>query len=323
MNEHENRQISHQIDFERYKTGEVRKLMSVLNSANSQISEKIQKSSGIYTKKRLKEVEKEIKKIADSARADIEDGFDIKGIVEEEIEAQKKIISKLVNSDFKTPILKNVTEAAAFRPVVNATFSSYLDSIDSRLYSIWDSAVRTGYLTGQTSKQIVKTVIGTAGTGIVSTLRKSLEANTRTILQSFADVARRESFRENEELFSGYKILATLDLRTCLVCASFEDKKYKTLNNVPMLPIHTNCRCVIIPIIRGYSDVQYEGERAAIDGTENGNVTYEEWFDKQSDERKLDILGRTRYDMYKNGDKIKDFVSGNKVLTLDELKKTA
>jgi SPP1 gp7 family putative phage head morphogenesis protein len=154
-------------------------------------------------------------------------------------------------------------------------------------------------------------------------LRKSLEANTRTILQSFADVAHRETFKENDSLFRGYRVLATLDLRTCLVCASLEGKIYKTLDDVPTLPIHTNCRCVLIPIIRGYSDIQYEGERAAMDAPEKGNVTYEEWFDKQSDERQLDILGRTRYEMYKGGDKIKDFVSGNKILTLDELRKSA
>jgi SPP1 gp7 family putative phage head morphogenesis protein len=323
MNGHENSQISHQVNFERYKTGEVKKLLTVLDSADRQISERIKKTNGVYTKKRLQEVEREIKKIADSARTDIENNFDIEGVVEEEITAQKKIISKLVDSDFKTPTLKAVSDAAEFRPVVSSTFSSYLDSIDSRLYSTWDSAVRTGYLSGQTSQQIVKTVIGVAGTGTISSLRKSLEANTRTMLQSFADVARREVFRENDNLFSGYKVLATLDLRTCLICGTFDGKTYKSLDDIPILPVHLNCRCVLIPIISGYSDVQYEGERAAMDGPEKGNVTYEEWFDKQADERQLDILGSTRYGMYKNGDKIKDFVSGNKILTLDELKENA
>jgi SPP1 gp7 family putative phage head morphogenesis protein len=47
--------------------------------------------------------------------------------------------------------------------------------------------------------------------------------------------------------------LATLDLRTCSICAADHNKIY-TRADVPLLPRHPNCRCAYSPWIEGYTE---------------------------------------------------------------------
>jgi hypothetical protein len=49
-------------------------------------------------------------------------------------------------------------------------------------------------------------------------------------------------------------------------------------------------------------------------------LNYTDWFDRQKDDVKLDILGPSRYAEYKNGKAVTAFVKDDKVLTLEALK---
>jgi hypothetical protein len=52
---------------------------------------------------------------------------------------------------------------------------------------------------------------------------------------------------------------------------------------------------------------------------QSGPLNYHDWFERQSDANKLDILGPSRYQAYKNGMLISSFVKDNKILSLKEL----
>ena len=70
---------------------------------------------------------------------------------------------KTIGADinFIKPSSKQVFEAALFIPLSDtATFESFLNSFENGLFSIWDSAIRTGYITGQSTKEVVKEVLG-------------------------------------------------------------------------------------------------------------------------------------------------------------------
>ena len=124
--------------------------------------------------------------------------------------------------------MEQIKTAALFKPIGDSfTYQSYLNSIQEGLYNTWDTAVRTGYLTGQTTQQIVRKVLGKAGKvgeltepGTMQKLRNSVWANTRTALQSFAEETNEQVYRKNEQYFGNgeykYEYLATLDNRTCL-----------------------------------------------------------------------------------------------------------
>lgn len=60
----------------------------------------------------------------------------------------------------------------------------------------------------------------------------------------------------NESAFKAYKdggceeveIYAAKDERTCEICGTRHEKKYK-IDKIPILPFHPNCRCTYLPVI--------------------------------------------------------------------------
>lgn len=327
MNKLENGIIKYQIDLERYKNGRADEVVEMLDKAAAQVSKFVRRTSHIHTKERYKEVAKKLRGVSKALRQEVEDGTDIDGLIDAELERQERLLKSAVNVTLDMPSREQIKAAALFRPITEGmTWKSYLDGIESGLFNVWDSAVRTGYLTGETTASIVRRVMGgvTRGErltnpGQIRSLRNSVYANTRTALQSFAAEARNAVFERNEEYFGEggykYKYLATLDSRSCLVCAASDGSLYRTLSEAPQVPRHRGCRCVVVP----YFNVE-GGERASAGGYVSDKVDFEEWLRAQDERTQLDVLGRARYEMFKRGERISQFVDNGRVLTLEELR---
>lgn len=261
MNALENSVIKCQIDFERYKNGQANEIIELLDKADAEISRFIRQTNGVVTKARYKKVAEKVREVSKSLKNKVDDNIDLDGLIEYELLKEKKLLDMskkyIANPKkdilFKYPTLEQIKSAALFRPATDGlTYQSYLNGIEAGLFNTWDSAVRTGYLLGQSSKQIVKNVMGSVSqsdrlinAGTIQPLRNSVYANTRTLLQSFAEETREQVYKANEEYFGDgeykYEYLATLDSRTCLVCGNFDSKLFKKLEDAPHLPQHRNC----------------------------------------------------------------------------------
>jgi len=115
-------------------------------------------------------------------------------------------------------------------------------------------------------------------------------------------------------------IVSRCVMHNCIICAAEDGVTYKSLKDAPILPRHYWCRCLIVPIV---SMLDYESERASVDGPVSEKVTFSDWLREQSVERQKDVLGPMRYKLYKQGTNIKDFVKDGRVLTLKELKEVS
>lgn len=200
------------------------------------------------------------------------------------------------------------------------TFETYLDGLSDNLYKTWDTAVRAGYLTGMTAREINRQVLGSVTdmeVGQMQALRRSLETNTRTMIASLAETARDGVYREHDGLFNGYHYVGTLDTRACLVCAADDGRIFKDLEKAPKLPRHHNCRCLYVPYLKGFEDIP--GERAAMGGPVSDKITYADWIKAQPEDIQREILGPVRYEAYKAGVPISSFVAAGRTLTLAEL----
>ena len=316
--------ISHAVYFERYKTHEVNQLFRVLDEANKAAKVIVSKTDGAATKARYQAIMKEIAVISSQARETMDKQLTLgmNELVSSEINFQNNAINKSVGVDLEMtlPAPKQVFTAATFMPFSeSATFETMLSDIDKNLYSTWDMAVRVGYMTGETAQSINRRVLGSISglqTGTMAKLKRGLEANTRTLISHYAEQSRNAVYRENESLFSGYQRLETLDPRTCLVCGAIDRKVYKTLDDAPSL-IHMCCRGLYIPIIKGWEDLGIP-ERASVDGVVAGDTDYETWLKAQSPERQKDILGPSKYELYKNGASLTSFVVDGKTLSLEK-----
>ena len=336
MNQVENSVIKYQIDFEKYKNGQSEQVIKLLDEANKKISAYIKQTDGVYTKVRYKEISKKLREVSAALKESSAGAIDIDAVIDYELKKQKKVLKKTKkyfikdeNINFLYPSLEQIKTAALFKPVDTKyalTYQSFLDGIETGLYNTWDSAIRTGYLTGLTTQKIVSSVMGGISPysklktiGSINALRNSIYSNTRTVLQSFASETQRQVYEANEKYLGNsdtykFEYLATLDSRTCLVCGNLDGKLFKTIKDVPQLPLHRGCRCTIVP----YYEI--EGEtKSSKNGYTGADTSFSHWLKEQDSETQKEVLGATRYKLYKNGTEIKDFVDNGNIFSIKQL----
>ena len=262
MNPYENGVIKYQINYESYKNGIANEVIRLLDNANIEIAGYIKKTQSVATKARYKQIAKKLNEISKQLKERIEQNIDIDAVIAYELKKENKLfetIKKVLHKgdagkiSFVYPNVEQIKTSALFRPATDGlTYQSYLDGVEAGLFNTWDSAVRTGYLTGIPTKQIVSNVMGGISqidklkkAGQIEPLRNAVYGNTRTLLQSFAEEARERVYKDNEQYFGDgeykYEYLATLDARTCLVCGNYDGKLFKSLAEAPHLPQHRNC----------------------------------------------------------------------------------
>lgn len=315
--------LTHAIYFERYKNHEAEQLINVLDAANAHCKAVISKSKSIPTKTRYLDIMKEIKGIRDEAveKIDKQLTLDLNELVGSEINHQSRIIKSIgIDLDIIKPASQKVFTAATFMPFASSqTFESTLRQLGDGMYEQWDMAVRTGYLTGETAREINRRVLGSVKDQLPGTMKKirnSFDANTKTMLSHYAEHARDAVYEANSDIIIGYRRLETLDGRTCLECGLADGNTYKTLKEAPPLPAHHRCRGIYLPILRGIDN--YDGERATKDGPVSAKTDWKEWFDKQPADLQKDILGPARYELYKKGSPLGGFVPDGRKLTLKQ-----
>ena len=186
-------------------------------------------------------------------------------------------------------------------------------------------AVREGIQSGLNTAQIVQELRGqrvkqASGKfeyvgGIVDDTRSRIDAATRTIRSHVAQVAYEETFKA---LGFGYvKDIVTLDGRTSSTCQGVAARDLiQPIDNITFKPpYHFRCRTVQIgcnkdgkidgkrPFVADTRAVKNipKDERKDIIGQVDANVNYPEWFSKQSAVFQKEVLGPTKFDLYKNG----------------------
>jgi len=338
MNKLENQAIKQQIDFEKYKNYEANEVIKLLDNANRELKYYITTTTDVATKKRYNEIAKKLRDISISLKKNVDKQTDIDGVIDYELKRQKSLLKIIKNSitntqgreiNFLYPAKEQIRSAALFKPIdKNLTYQSYLEGIESGFYNVWDSAVRAGYLAGIPTNDIVQNVLGKSSKigqlqkpGTMRSVYNNIYSNTRTVLQSFAEVTKEKVYKENEHFFGDgetdykYERVATLDSKTCLVCANLDGKLYKTLEEAQHVILHRGDRCVLLPYFNIVGDM-----RASKNGYVE-RVTFSDWLQDQDEKTKIDVLGRTRYELYRRGETIKQFIDNGSVLTLEQLNK--
>jgi hypothetical protein len=88
-----------------------------------------------------------------------------------------------------------------------------------------------------------------------------------------------------------------------------------------------NCRTAIVPIVKSWRELGVdldeapEGARASMNGQVASTIKYPDWLKDQPAVFQRDVLGASRYAMWKNGTPLSRFVDDARVLTLGEMKK--
>jgi hypothetical protein len=156
---------------------------------------------------------------------------------------------------------------------------------------------------------------------LMSGVKTSVNTNINDIINHANSVVCNDIYELNKEFFDGYQWIAALDSTTCLACAGLDGKIFdglpggstpaytvKDYTEAPEIPLHKNCRCIIVPVLEGMRDDPSQIK-----------INYKGWFDSQDNETKLDILGPSRYKEYLNGKPVTAFAKDGRIKTLEEL----
>jgi SPP1 gp7 family putative phage head morphogenesis protein len=145
-------------------------------------------------------------------------------------------------------------------------------------------------------------ITGAGARSIASDLNKALgtgAAHALTIARTETNQAYREATQAHyqanaQELqIKGWKWIAALDLRTCVICWSRHGKMY-ALGFKPIS--HPNCRCTMVAVLPGSREIQ----------------TGEEKFLELTQAQKIAILGKPRFELYQAGLDLPGFVEYRK-----------
>lgn len=165
--------------------------------------------------------------------------------------------------------------------------------------------VNIGLVSGDSTAQIVRRVRGSAsaafGDGTAARIKREAERVVRTAVNHTTNRARGVVYEENADLLAGVMWVSTLDTRTSSICQSLDGQVFP-VNSGERPPAHPLCRSTTTPVLKSGAELGLApGMRASMDGEVPEKVKYPEWIARQSYERQVTALGRTKADLLQSG----------------------
>lgn len=221
---------------------------------------------------------------------------------------QADTIGGWVNVDLVTPTVEQVWAAAKFEPLKLAAspidFDSLINSWGDDEVSRLVMGVKSGFVEGLTTRQIIKNVVGDGGLADIS--QRNAIANGRTLVMHLANEARFATYQENDDVVIGYTWVSTLDSRTSDICRSRDGQVYLFKDkNQPKPPAHYNCRSTTAPKLSTEFDIFDQGATRASKGADGGkqvaaDTTYYDWLKLQPASYQDEVLGKTKGLIFRN-----------------------
>ncbi|MCJ8207725.1 hypothetical protein [Pseudomonas sp. RGM2987] len=351
----EDEQIAHAVSLEKYKVGVVRRIIALLNRSDADLSaalsaalERLPPES--FTVERLELLLDQVRLINSQAYASVAEALqaDLKELAGYEVGWQQTLFEKAIPEPVlvRFPIASISGEqayaAAMSRPFQGRLLRNWATEIAADRMVKVRNAIRTGYLEGKTTDQIIRSIRGTRATGYADGFlerpRKDLVAVVRTAVGHTAATARDEFIKANEEIVKADRWVSTLDNKTSPMCRIRDQLQYTAVTHKPIghkIPwlqgpgkIHWCCRSTSAPVTKSWKelgmniDEMTPAQRASMDGQVPAGTTYSEWLNRQSEARKIEVLGPTRAQLLKDGKlDLDDFYSPTgEWLTLDQMR---
>jgi SPP1 gp7 family putative phage head morphogenesis protein len=334
-------EILHQARLEFLKNNTVRRMIAILNRTDaklfSELSRQLDKVEGkTVTITRLDSLLSSVRELNDEAYNQLQKSLEkeLKDFAEYEARFQTRTLNKALPEQLTAATIsaEAAYTAAMDRPFQGRLLKEWMQSLDTDAALKIRDTVRTGYLAGETTQQIVRQIRGTKSRnfqdGIISINRRNATAIIRTAVAHTANVTRERVMSANDDLIKGEQYVATLDARTTAECASLDGKIFE-IGEGPIPPIHIGCRSTRVAVLKSWRELGLdvddapETTRASYNGQVPADETYSSWLGKQPAEIQDEFLGVERGRLFRNGEVSFDRFINNegKFYTLEELAK--
>lgn len=317
--------IRHAVYLGRYTRSEIASMLETIGTANESLISSIMRGVSPADRGRiLADVEKlygtAIREATDKLTAGVKElaGF--------ETERAAKL-AQSVNLTFKLPSPVKVLDAIMENPADRGNPMKVLfDKFERNTIERIQAVVRQGITEGQAPVQMVKALRGEVVKparwimkdgkrvlrpgvyrgGVYETTTRGAETLARTVVMHTYNTVNEQVYKDNADLLSGVKWVATLDMNTCPDCGALDGEEWEVDERHSIPPLHPNCRCVTVPVVKGHASPD--------------SPRFEDWLSNQSVERQDDILGKGRAEIFRSGEHLSDMSDQGKMLTLAELK---
>lgn len=301
--------ISHQIWLQRTASGEVKDLTPFIQEMRDEIKRQVllfgdDDRSTARLNKLLRDLEEALTGLTGDRQTKLTE--DLKELAAYEAEWNVKTLTANVGAEFVTPTAEQVWAAAEFQPLSLSDkpvdFTKLMGSWGETEVARLVTGVKMGFVQGQTTRQIVKNVVGAGGLADIS--ERNAATVIRTALSHVSNEARNETYRQNNDIIEKYEIVATLDSRTSTICRSLDGQEYE-IGKGPRPPFHPNCRTTTAPVISSEFDFLDKGAKRAAKGAEGGtqvsaDTTYYEFLKQQPAWFQDQALGPVRGKIFRN-----------------------
>lgn len=185
---------------------------------------------------------------------------------------------------------------------------SFSDLAAATLRSLRTSLV-SSLVRGQTVPQATRAV-----RQVLNNRRFEAERIVRSEFVRVGNEAALATYEQNKEVLQGVQWLATLDKRTCPQCGVLDGKVWDDPSKArrPVTDTHPLCRCTLLPVVKSSRALGITNPtgttRSSLDGQVAATTTYPDWFGQQDAAFQREVLGPTRYKLFRSGKAtIKDF----------------
>lgn len=294
--------LKHYIDLEYYANGLNKTFQDLFKELEKRCFQIIESQKSISTKNSYNAVYKAIKEEVEKYREELQNRLknEAELILNEELDFLDNLYNDSENKEKSNALLYTLggitLSKILFAPVDGKdTLSQFTERTEKNILRAYDTSLRANYLFGQKTEDTVNQVSNN-----LKQVSRGIQNGIRTAIPSFAKNTDRIFFLNNN---MEVVWCSTLDGNTCLLCASMSGKRFKSMAEAPVTP-HCLCRCQLIGVAKLTSPVP----------------TYEEFIESLSEEEQIEVLGKNRYEMWKNYDiKLERFVNNGNIVPLKNI----
>lgn len=301
--------ISHQIWLQRNATSEVNQLAPFIEQMRQEVKKQVLAfGDESRTKAKLSAMLKDLTETLYALGSDWGEKLvaDLQELAEYEAKWTSDTMSDAMGINFTTPTPEQVWSAIKFQPLAlegkPVEFMQLVRGWKEAEAARLAQGVKSGFVQGQTTRQIVKQVVGAGGLGDVS--ERHAATVVRTALNHVSTEARLLTLQKNSDVVQKYEWVSTLDSRTSTICRSRDGQKYE-FGKGPLPPAHPNCRSAISPVVSPEFDFLDAGAKRAARGADGGmqidaNTTYYDFLKQQPAWFVDKALGPVRGKIFRN-----------------------
>ena len=296
--------ISHQIWLQRNASHEVNELEPFIQQMRDEVKKQVLAfGDESRTRGRLQAMLKDLEDILYAISAGWEDVIqqDLQKLAEYETDWTTDTLSGNVNASFTAPSPEQVWSAIKFNPLqlegkpvdFQDMLTSWQDTEINRLVT----GVKSGFVQGMATRDIVRQVVGPGGLTDVS--NRNAATVVRTAINHVSTEARNITFKKNDDIVEGYELVVTLDKRTSSICRNLPHGKVYEIGKGP------NCRTCLSPVISSDFDFLDVGGKRAARGADGGtqvdaDTSYYEFLQMQPAWFQDEALGPVRGNIFRN-----------------------